>query len=103
MPYNTNMSVKDLQSKLAPIFRHYGVKRASVFGSVARGDDRPESDVDVMVKLGRPMGLVGFVGLVNEMEEKLGRKVDLVTEGGVNKFIKPHILPDLKTIYEDEK
>ncbi len=97
------MSVKDLQNKLAPIFRHHGVKRAAVFGSVARGDDRPESDVDVMIKLGKPMGLVGFVGLVNEMEETLGRKVDLVTEGGVNKFIKPHILPDLKTIYEDEK
>ena len=97
------MSVKDLQSKLAPIFRNYGIKRASVFGSVSRGDDRPESDVDVIVKLGKPMGLVGFVGLVNEMEKVLGRKVDLVAEGGVNKFIEPHILPDLKTIYEDEK
>ena len=97
------MSVKDLQSKLAPIFRHYGVKRAAGFGSVARGDDGPKSDVDVMVKLGKPMGLVGFVGLVNEMEEKLGRKVDLVTEGGVNKLIKPHILEDLKTIYEDQE
>ncbi len=97
------MSVKDIQTKLAPIFRHYGVKRAAVFGSVSRGDDTPKSDVDVMVKLGKPMGLVGFVGLVNEMEETLGRKVDLVTEGGVNKFIKPHILEDLKTIYEDKE
>ena len=97
------MSVKDLQSKLAPLFRHYGVKRASVFGSVSRGDDLPESDVDVMVELGKPMGLVGFVALVDEMEKILGRKVDLVTEGAVNKFIKPHILPDLKTIYEDKK
>jgi len=49
------------------------------------------------------MGLVGFVALVDEMEKILGRKVDLVTEGAVNKFIKPHILPDLKTIYEDKK
>ena len=90
-----------MQTKLAPIFHRYGVKRAAVFGSVSRGDDNPESDVDVTVKLGKPMELVGFVGLVNEMEEKLGRKVDLVTEGGVNKFIEPHILPDLKTIYEE--
>lgn len=97
------MSVKDLQTKLAPVFRHHGVKRAAIFGSVSRGDDRKDSDVDVMVKLGKPMGLVGFVGLVNEMEEKLGRKVDLVTEGGVNKFIEPHILADLKTIYEDKE
>lgn len=97
------MSVKDLQNKLSPIFRHYGVKRASVFGSVSRGDDNPKSDIDVIVKLGKPMGLVGFVGLVTEMEEILGRKVDLLTEGNVNKFIQPYILPDLKTIYEDEK
>ena len=95
------MDVKDLQNKLSPIFRHYGVKRAAIFGSVSRGDDSPESDVDVMVKLGKPMGLVGFVGLVTEMEKVLGRKVDVVTEGGVNKFIEPHILPDLKTIYEE--
>ena len=70
---------------------------------MARGDDHKDSDVDVIVKLGKPMGLVGFVGLVNEMEAALGRRVDLVTEGGVNKFIEPHILADLKNIYEDEE
>ncbi len=95
------MSVKDLQNKLSSIFREHGVKRAAVFGSVSRGDDLPGSDIDLLVKLGKPTGLVGFVGLVNEIEEILGRKVDLLTEGGVNKFIEPYILPDLKTIYEE--
>lgn len=95
------MSIKDLQNKLSPIFREHGVKHASVFGSVSRGDDRADSDVDLLVKLGKPTGLVGFVKLVDEMEEALGRKVDLLTEGGVNKFIEPYILPDLKTIYEE--
>ena len=95
------MSIQDLQNKLSPIFRHHGVKRASVFGSVSRGDDHGDSDVDLLIKLGKPIGLVGFVGLVTEMEETLGRKVDLLTEGSVNKFIEPYILPDLKTIYEE--
>jgi uncharacterized protein len=95
------MSIGDLQNKLLPIFSQHGIKRASIFGSVSRGDDKPESDVDLLVKLGRPMGLVGFVGLVMEMEKALGRKVDLLTEGGVNKFLEPHILQDLKTIYEE--
>jgi hypothetical protein len=95
------VSIKDLQTKLSPIFRQHGVKHAAVFGSVSRGDDHPESDVDLLIKLGKPTGLVGFVGLVNEMEKILGRKVDLLTEGGVNKFLEPYILPDLKTIYEE--
>lgn len=95
------MDTEDLQNKLSPIFREHGVRRASVFGSVSRGDSRGDSDVDLLVKLGKPMGLVGFVGLVEEMEGVLGRKVDLLTEGGVNKFIEPYILPDLKTIYEE--
>ncbi len=95
------MSIKDLQKKLSPIFQEHGVKRASVFGSVSRGDDSPGSDIDLLVRLSRPIGLVGFVGLVDEMEKTLGRKVDLITEGGVNKFLEPHILPDLKIIYEE--
>ncbi|MDD5721259.1 MAG: nucleotidyltransferase domain-containing protein [Candidatus Pacebacteria bacterium] len=95
------MSIKDLQNKLSPIFKQYGVKHAAIFGSVSRGEDTPESDVDVLVKLGKPMGLVGFSGLVIKMEEILGRKVDLLAEGGVNKFLEPYILPDLKTIYEE--
>ena len=101
LSYNVPMSIQDLQDKLSPIFRQHGIKQASVFGSVSRGDDHPESDVDLLVKLGRPMGLVGLVGLVTEMEEMLGRKVDLLTDGGINKFLEPHILPDLKTIYEE--
>ncbi|KKT00889.1 MAG: Nucleotidyltransferase [Candidatus Nomurabacteria bacterium GW2011_GWF2_43_8] len=95
------MSIKDLQNKLLPIFRQYGIKKAAVFGSVSRGEDRPESDVDLLVKLGKPTGLVGFVGLVDDMEKALGRKVDLLTEGGINKFMEPYILSDLKTIYEE--
>ncbi len=95
------MSIQDLKNKLSPIFRQHGIKHASVFGSVSRGDDNSKSDVDLLVRLGKPIGLVGFVGLVNEIEEMLGRKVDLLTEGGMNKFIEPYILQDLKTIYEE--
>ena len=94
------MNLQDLQNKIQPILRRHGVERASVFGSVARGNDASDSDVDLLVKFGRPTGLVGYVRLVDEMEEVLGRKVDLVTEGGINRFVEPYIRPDLKTIYE---
>lgn len=95
------MTIKDLQNKLLPIFQDYEIKKAAVFGSVSRGEDSENSDVDLLIKLGKPMGLIGYVGLVRKMEEMLGRKVDLLTEGGVNKFLEPYITADLKTIYEE--
>ncbi len=78
----------------------YGIKRAAVFGSVSRGDDRPESDVDILIEIGQPMGLFIYSRFIQEMEELLQRKVDVVTNNSINKFIKPYILPELKTIYE---
>lgn len=94
------MKVLEIQAKISPILRAHGIKQASVFGSVARGEDRPESDVDILVQLGRPMGLFAYMGLIRQMEESLGRKVDLVTKNSLNKFVKPYVLPELKTIYE---
>ena len=95
------MDIPKLQKQLSPIFQTYGVKRASVFGSVSRGDDKPDSDVDLLVKLGKPMGMFLYMDLIDKMEEKLGKKVDLVTEDNLSKFLKPFITRDLKIIYED--
>ena len=95
------MSLQDIQQKLSPLLREYDIKRAAIFGSVSRGEDRPDSDVDILVSLGdKPMGMLAFVSLVRRAEEKLGRKVDIVTENGLNKFIRPYITEDLKIIYE---
>ncbi len=94
------MTVAEIQQKLSPLFRAHKVSRAAVFGSVARGEDVPESDVDVLISLGEPMGLISFTRFVEEAEKLLGRRVDMVTERGLNKFVRPHILRDLKTIYE---
>ncbi len=96
------MSIAELKEKIAPILKEYGVKKASVFGSVARGDDRPDSDVDLLVELGPgPMGLIEYIGLIHKLEDILGKKVDLVTEGNVNKHLEPYIRPDVKKIYEE--
>lgn len=94
------MNVLEVQNKISPVLKEYGVKRAAVFGSVSRGDDGPQSDIDIIVSLGKPMGMFAYMGLIEEIEEKLGRKVDLLTEESLNKFLKPYILSDLKTIYE---
>ena len=95
------MSVSEITSKLSSIFRSAGIEYAAVFGSVARGEDKPGSDVDILVRLGKPMGMFAYMDFIEKMEQSLKRKVDLVTEKSLNKFIKPYITPDLMTIYEN--
>ena len=94
------MTVEEVKLRTAPVFEQHGVAYAAVFGSVARGEDRPESDVDILVRLGRPTGMVGYMKLVESLESSLHRRVDVVTEQSLNKHIQPHVARDLATIYE---
>lgn len=94
------MEIAELQEKAAPVLRAHGVAHASVFGSTARGEARPDSDIDLLVRFGKPVGMVAYMQFVDQIEKTLQKKVDVVTEGSLNKFIKPHIMPDLTTIYE---
>jgi predicted nucleotidyltransferase len=94
------MTIEEVKKKTVPILERYGVTYAAVFGSLARGEDRPQSDVDILVRLGRPTGMVGYMQLVGKLEEILRKKVDLVTEQSLNKRVRPYVLPDLKIIYE---
>jgi predicted nucleotidyltransferase len=94
------MEIAYIQEKVAPIMAKYGIKRAAVFGSVSRGENRLDSDIDLLVKLGdQPMGMFRYMQFIDEVEKTLGRKVDLVTEGA-DKFLRPYILKDTKVIYE---
>ena len=92
-------SVEDLAIKARPVFEKYGVKRARIFGSFARGEAGPESDIDLVVDLKKPLGFAYF-SFQDELEQALGREVDVLTENSINKFLRPYILPELKVLYE---
>ena len=97
----STMQINEVTEKITPILREYGIKKASVFGSVSRGDARSDSDVDLLVELGTgSMGLIKFIGLKHKLEDSSGKDVDLVTEGNINRHLEPYIRPELKTIYE---
>lgn len=68
----------------------YGVSRIALFGSFAAGTPDPESDVDLLVELNRPLGFQ-FMQLADELEEKLGRNVDILTREGLSDIRIPHI------------
>ena len=64
-----NKELLEIKRKAVPLLKKYGVVRAGIFGSYARGEQKKKSDVDILVKPGRKMGLE-FVGLALELEKK---------------------------------
>ncbi len=72
----------------------YGVKSLALFGSVARGEARSDSDVDLLVEFNRPVGLFGLITLQQRLEELLGCSVDLGTPDSLKKNIRSHVMED---------
>lgn len=84
--------------------RHRYVVKAELFGSLARGEDRPDSDVDLLVVYdeNRPKGFRAF-SIYGDLEKALGRKVDIVQERLMHGFIRKNIDKDRELIYERQQ
>jgi len=87
--------------RISEICKRYGVRELAVFGSAARGDLRPESDVDILVDFepDAHIGLIKFVSLSEELEQIVGRKVDLVTKTGLKRRVRSEILGEAQLVY----
>ncbi|HVC21706.1 MAG TPA: nucleotidyltransferase family protein [Vicinamibacterales bacterium] len=70
----------------------FGVVRVSLFGSVARDEARGDSDVDLLVEFGRPIGFFDFVRLQRELGERIGRRVEVVTPAALKPQLRDRIL-----------
>ena len=88
------MNIEEIQRKILPILKKYGVTRAGIFGSVVRGEAREESDIDLLVEIESRMSLLDFVGLKLELEEALGKPVDLGEYSEIKPIIKKQILEE---------
>ncbi len=76
------------------VARKHGARNVRVFGSAARGDDAPASDVDFLVELEPGRSLLDHVALLQELEDLLGRKVDLVEPEGLHWYIRDKVLAE---------
>jgi predicted nucleotidyltransferase len=72
----------------------YGIRRVRVFGSVARAEAASTSDLDVLVDFEPGRSLLDQVGFTQELETLLGRRVDVVAEGGLNPYLEARILAE---------
>ena len=87
-------TLADITEKAVPILRDNNAAEAYIFGSVARNEAGPESDIDILVRFDRPRGLFAFVGTKLELEDALGRKVDLIQMGALRKEFRPYVDKD---------
>lgn len=95
------MTTNMIKTTVADYFKTQPVLKAWLFGSFSRNEQKPDSDVDIIVLLdkSRPIGLK-FFGMRNDLEELLGRKVDLVSEGTLLPFAQESAEKDKILIYE---
>ena len=88
------------RNRLADLCRRYGATRLRLFGSAVRGEERPDSDVDIIVDFERPVGFLELIRFENVLSEFFGRSVDLVTEPGLSPFIRDSVLASASVIFD---
>ena len=77
------ISVEAVKALVVPVLRKHGVKKAGLFGSLVRGEAHKRSYVDILVRIDSDISLLDFVGIKQELEEVLERRVDLLEYGAI--------------------
>ncbi len=85
---------------LARLCEEFGVLRLRIFGSAARGEARPDSDIDLIVEFERPTGFIELVRFERLLGEIFGRPVDLVTEPGLDPYIRDTVLSSASVLFD---
>ncbi|MBI9085978.1 MAG: nucleotidyltransferase family protein [Desulfobacterales bacterium] len=91
-------TIDAIAMEIAPILKNGGVTEASVFGSVARGEATGKSDLDLLVRYRKGLSLFDVGDLLTKLEQKTGRRVDLVSIDYLKPRLKKHVMKDLVRI-----
>ena len=94
-----NSQLEQIKKLSEPVFRRYNIKRAGVFGSVARGEATEKSDVDILVDMDLSYDLFDFLKFKQELEFSLKKKVDLVEYSAIKPVIRENVLKSEVLIY----
>ncbi len=84
--------VKQKRTDILRIAGEHGARNVRLFGSIARGEARPDSDIDVLVEFETGRTLLDRIGMIQDLEDLLGRKVDVVTEKALHHLIRQQVI-----------
>lgn len=88
------MDIEEIKRKILPILQRYGVKKIGLFGSCIREEMREDSDIDILVEIEDDISLLEFVGVKLEIEEALGKEIDLVEYNTIKPLLRERILKE---------
>ena len=95
------MDRSEINIRIINYLKPFGPDRIGIFGSFARGEETPESDIDILVKFKETISLLELAKIHRELSQILGKEIDLVTESSIKKErLKRYIYNDLKIIFE---
>jgi predicted nucleotidyltransferase len=86
--------IQQQKKNILAIARQHGIVRLRLFGSVVRGEETPQSDIDLLVDLEPGRSMFDLGGALIQLQELLRRKVDIVTEGGLHWYLKEKIMQE---------
>ncbi len=93
------MRKEEIFEKIARILKNQGAIKIAVFGSYVRGEERPESDIDIIVEFSERKSLLELVRIERQLSEVLGIKVDLLTEKSISPYLIDAIRKEMEVIY----
>ena len=93
----SNISQEQRQ-KILQIAASHGARDVRIFGSMARGEARPDSDLDLLVKLDPGQSLLDIIALKQDLEDLIGRKVDVLTEAAISPYIREQVLENARSL-----
>ena len=90
--------IRQQKDKILSISRQHGIMNVRIFGSVARHEETPHSDIDLLVDLEPDRSLFDLGGALVKLQELLGRKIDMVTEHGLHWYLKDTVIKEAKPL-----
>lgn len=101
------VDIENIRTAILEVLGPYGVEEAALFGSRVRGDARPDSDLDILVRFYepplQPLGFVAWSRLERELSRRFGCKVDLVPERSLKRHLRPYIEAEKVVVYEQAR